>query len=175
MSWRCGEGGCERLGEEREFVGGFVVVWCGWVRVMKLLSWNIRGLGGFEKRIEVRLLVGEKLPCIVCLQETKLSTFDSSLVAALWGSPNVNFSFRPSEGASGGLLTMWDSKEVEVWSSVSRQHFLLIHGKFFLSDVEFYLFNVYALCGPREKEALLASLSEQLLLVRGKQVCLWRF
>lgn len=74
---------------------------------MKLLSWNIRGLGGVEKHREVRLLVGEKLPWIVCLQETKLSVFSSALVASLWGNSNFNFSFRPSEGASGGLLIMW--------------------------------------------------------------------
>jgi len=65
----------------------------GWVRVMKLLSWNIRGLGSAEKRREVRLLVGEKVPWIVCLQETKLSAFDSSIVSSLWGNPSFNFSF----------------------------------------------------------------------------------
>ncbi|KEH24095.1 hypothetical protein MTR_7g103360 [Medicago truncatula] len=83
----------------------------------------IRGLRGVEKRREVQLLVGEKLSLLVCLQETKLHVLDSSLVASLWGNSSFNFSFRPSEGASGGLLIMWDDKEVEVWSSVSRQHF----------------------------------------------------
>jgi hypothetical protein len=37
-----------------------------WV-VMKIISWNIRGLGGVEKRPEVRKLVSEKNPSIVCL------------------------------------------------------------------------------------------------------------
>ncbi|GAU33774.1 hypothetical protein TSUD_393360 [Trifolium subterraneum] len=32
--------------------------------------------------------------------------------------------------ASGGLLTMWDSSEVEVWSSISREHVLWCHGRF---------------------------------------------
>jgi len=139
------------------------------------LSWNIRGLGSAEKRREVRLLVGEKVPWIVCLQETKLSAFDSSIVSSLWGNPSFNFYFRPSEGASGGLLIMWDTKEVEVWSSVSRTHFLLIHGRFVQSYEEFYLVNVYAPCGSRDKEALWASLSAQLLLLRGKRVCVRGF
>ena len=143
------------------------------MRVMKLLSWNIRGLGSAEKRSEVRLLVGEKVPWIVCLQETKLSTFDSSFVSLLWGNSSFNFSFCPSEGASGGLLIMWDTKEVEVWSSVSRTHFLLIHGRFVHSSEEFYLVNVYAPCGSRDKEALWGSLATQLLL-RGKRVCVCR-
>jgi len=116
-------------------------------------------------------MVGEKLPWIVCLQETKLVVFDFSLVASLWGSSNCNFSFRPSKGASGGLLIMWDNKEVEVWSSVSRQHFLLIQCKFVKSNEDFYLLNVYAPCGPREKEALWVSLYAQLMVLRGIQVC----
>jgi len=158
-----------RLGEGvRRCIGG---VWGGWVRVMKLLSWNVRGLGGLEKRREVRLLVGEKLPWIVCLQETKLSVCDSFLVSLLWGNSNCNFSFRPSKGASGGILIMWDNMEVEVWSSVSRQHFLLIHDKFLKSNEEFYFFNVYAPCGLREKEALWESSLTRLQLLRGKQVC----
>ena len=102
----------------------------------------------------MRLLVGEKVLWIVCLQETKLSAFDSSIVSSLWGNPSFNISFRPSEGASGGLLIMWDTKEVEVWSSVSRTHFLLIHGRFVQSNEEFYLVNVYSPCGSRDKEAL---------------------
>lgn len=40
-----------------------------------------------------------------------------------------------------------------------------------MSNEEFYLFYVYAPCGLREKEALWASLSAQLMLLRGKRVC----
>jgi len=39
----------------------------GRVCKMKFLSWNVRGLGGVKKRIEVRLLVGEKMLFILCL------------------------------------------------------------------------------------------------------------
>jgi len=31
---------------------------------MKVILWNVRGLGGFEKRKEVRALVQEKCPFI---------------------------------------------------------------------------------------------------------------
>jgi len=34
---------------------------------MKIVSWNVRGLGGFEKRREVRKLVGEKKSSILCI------------------------------------------------------------------------------------------------------------
>lgn len=47
---------------------------------MKVLSYNVRGLGGFEKRDEVRRLVNDKHPFVVCLQETKLGVFDDFLL-----------------------------------------------------------------------------------------------
>ena len=45
----------------------------GWSEVpMKILTYNVRGLGGGEKTEEVRRLVLEKHPMVLCLQETKL-------------------------------------------------------------------------------------------------------
>jgi len=52
---------------------GWVQWWAGWSEVsMKILTYNVRGLGGCEKRKEVRQLVLEKHPLVLCLQETKL-------------------------------------------------------------------------------------------------------
>ena len=38
---------------------------------MKFISWNVRGLRGFEKQNEVCKLVGEKESYILCIQEEK--------------------------------------------------------------------------------------------------------
>jgi exonuclease III len=142
---------------------------------MKLVSWNVRGLGGVEKRKEIRRLVGEKNPFILCVQETKLSVCDDSLCNSLWGDSSCSFSYRPSVGASGGLLIMWDAKEVEVWSSGCQNYVLNIHGRFIRTNEEFYLFNVYAPCEQREKHELWVSLSERLQLLGGKKVCVCGF
>jgi hypothetical protein len=75
------------------------------VCLMRVVSWNIRGLGGLVRRKEVRKLVGEKNPSIVCLLETKLSICDDFHCSSLWGNAPYAYSFRPSVGASGGLLT----------------------------------------------------------------------
>jgi len=53
---------------------------------MKIITWNVRGLGGFEKRKEVRSLIQDKCPFILCLQETMLQVCDSGFGAALWGN-----------------------------------------------------------------------------------------
>jgi len=113
---------------------------------MKIISWNIRGLGSFEKKREVRNLVREKNPFILCIQETKLSVFDSIVYKSMWGGENVDFSFQPSVGASRGLVTMWDVSEVKVWSTMSFDHVLVISGRFLKTGHGFVVFNVYAPC-----------------------------
>lgn len=50
---------------------------------MKLISWNVRGLGGFEERREVRQLVTEKSLFILCIQETKCVMFDDMLCKSI--------------------------------------------------------------------------------------------
>ena len=138
---------------------------------MKVVSWNARGLGGLEKRKEVRHLVTEKRPSIMCIQETKLMVIEGAMAESLWGGPCHGYSFRSSVGASGGLLTMWDSSEVEVWSSSTQEHVLQIHGIFLKTREEFYLINVYAPCDGRAKKELWDSLSVRLHILSGRRVC----
>jgi len=130
---------------------------------MKILSWNVRGLGGFEKRRKVCKLVREKQPFIVCIQETKLSMFDDFVCRSIWGDCNVDFSYQPSIGASGGLLTMWDRNEVEVWLSLSFEHSLVIMGRCVKSGDQFIIFNVYAPVEVSRQEALWSNISNRLI------------
>ncbi|MCH95720.1 endonuclease/exonuclease/phosphatase family protein [Trifolium medium] len=87
------------------------------------------------------------------------------------GASPFEFSYRPSVGASGGLLTMWDPSEVEVWSSVSREHTLVCHGRFRSSNEDFVVVNVYAPCDPGAKQRLWDSLSARLQSLVGSRVC----
>jgi len=115
--------------------------------------------------------VEEKKPLILCLQETKLAVCDDKLNLLMWGDSNHAYSFRPSVGASGGLLTVWDTLEVEVWSSVSQDNVLIIHGKFIRTNEVFFIFNVYAPCEVRARQHLWSTLSVKLQLIQGNKVC----
>ncbi|GAU49673.1 hypothetical protein TSUD_91110 [Trifolium subterraneum] len=137
---------------------------------MKIISWNIRGLGGVEKRKEVRKLVGDLNPLIVCIQETKLQNCEDFLCVSLSGSSPYAFSFQPSVGAAGGLLTLWDPAEIEMWSTASSEDVLWCHGRFSKTDEEFFLANVYAPCEAGAKQVLLDSLSGRLQALEGKRV-----
>jgi hypothetical protein len=96
---------------------------------MKVVSYNVRGLGGGEKRVEVRKLVLEKKPLVLCLQETKLQEVNDVIINSIWGNSTGDFSYQPSSGASGGLVTVWDASRLEVLSSMSFEHVLIIRGK----------------------------------------------
>jgi exonuclease III len=158
------------LGEEFR-PRGCCVVGGGVVVVMKIISWNVRGLGGVEKKREVSNLVREKSPIILCLQETKLSVCNYIVCNSLWNDSFVDFSYYPSMGASGGLLTLWDSKEVEVWATFCFEHVLGIQGRFIRSGEEFTIFNVYAPCDSNRQQVLWQNLSARLDSLHDKNVC----
>jgi hypothetical protein len=82
-----------------------------------------------------------------------------------------SYSFYPSIGASGGLLVMWDNSVVKVWSSISVDHVLMVHGRFLKSNEEFHLFNVYAPWDNGEKQ-LWNSLIVRLQQMVGRNICI---
>ena len=120
--------------------------WGGLLFIIRILSYNVRGLGGFEKRREIKRLVSYKKPFFLCLQETKLFTVDDLLIRAIWGTPSTGYSFQPSVGASGGLLTAWDASIVNVWSTTRFSHVLIIRGVVLQTNQEFVIANIYAPC-----------------------------
>jgi exonuclease III len=140
------------------------------VVVMKIISWNVRGLGGFEKRREVNYLVKEKCLFILCIQETKLSVFDAMVCKSIWSDTSVEYYYQPSIGVSEGLVTLWDSKEVEVWSTLFFEHVLGIQGRFVKTGEMFTLFNVYAPCDSNRQQVLWHNLSVRMTSLHDQNV-----
>ena len=141
-------------------VGGEAILW-GWIMVeMKILSYNVRGLGSFEKRAEVRNFIREKHSSVVCLQESNLGTVDDFIIKSVWGYVGCEYSYQASMGASGGLLTVWDPLMVEVWCTVTFRHVLIIKGKVRSTGQEFIIANVYAPCDTLAKQELWVRLSQ---------------
>jgi hypothetical protein len=101
-----------------------------------------------------------------------MSVINDALCVSLWVTLTQSYSFRSVVGASRGLLIMRDPSVVEVWSSFSIEHVLIIDGRFIDSNDEFHLFNIYAPCDNGDKQLLWNSLSEHLQRLVGKNVCL---
>ena len=72
--------------------------------VMRIIIWNVQGLGDVEKKQEVRKLVSDKIPSILYLQETKLTVIDELTCAALWGNLTYSYSFWSFVGGIWGFV-----------------------------------------------------------------------
>ena len=78
-------------------------------RQSKVLFWNIRGINSQEKWDAIADKIKESACHVLCLQETKRETFDAFYIKKFCPRSLDKFAFSPSIGASGGLLTVWNS------------------------------------------------------------------
>jgi exonuclease III len=81
---------------------------------LKLISWNVQGLNNKDKRAQIKnalkLWNGE----IICFQETKMEHIGRAVIRSFWANRFADWAYQESEGASGGILIMWEKRVVEV-------------------------------------------------------------
>ncbi|KAH7666231.1 RNA-directed DNA polymerase protein [Dioscorea alata] len=75
---------------------------------MKILSWNVRGLGKPSKRHLVKEIISSSRSDIICLQETKLQDVHKSTWRTIGGVRLNSFDFLPAQGSAGGIIVAWD-------------------------------------------------------------------
>ena len=80
---------------------------------VQILTWNVRGLNDSGKRLRIKHMLKLWQPDIICLQEAKLELITSAIVRSLWRCHHVYWMFLGSNGASGGILLMWDKRCVK--------------------------------------------------------------
>ncbi|KAL0011411.1 hypothetical protein SO802_006519 [Lithocarpus litseifolius] len=80
---------------------------------LKILSWNVRGLNDFRKRLVVKNFLRQWKCDVVCLQETKLTGMDRQMVGSLWSCPFVDWVALDAVQTAGGVLMMWDRRVLE--------------------------------------------------------------
>ena len=80
---------------------------------LKIVTWNARGLNDGSKRLRVRNLIKRWRVDLVCFQETKLNVVSRGLIGSLWGGRHVDWLFVGSQGASGGILLIWDKRYMQ--------------------------------------------------------------
>ncbi|KAL6328062.1 hypothetical protein AAG906_033333 [Vitis piasezkii] len=79
---------------------------------MKIISWNVRGLGSRNKRRMVKDFLRSENPDVVMIQETKKENCDRRFVGSVWTVRNKDWVALSASGASGGILIIWDSKNL---------------------------------------------------------------
>ena len=91
---------------------------------MKILSWNVHGLGSRVKRAIIKESVRRnKIDDVLLIQETKLRTVSDSLVKEVWGRSLSYWCCREAVGAAGGIIVMWSSRAFSLLRINGLVHF----------------------------------------------------
>lgn len=82
-------------------------------RQIKCLSWNVRGLNDARKRRIVKRFIKNENPEIICLQETKLSNIDNSILKEIVGPKYQDYEVIDARGTAGGVLLTWQTNKFQ--------------------------------------------------------------
>ena len=85
-----------------------------------ILSWNVRGLNAQARRDNVRTLVDDIRPSIVCLQETKLDVIPTSLILSMLGRAFPEYAYLPASSTRGGILIAGRQADVSFSDVLAR-------------------------------------------------------
>lgn len=114
-----------------------------------MLCWNIRGINSEAKQLALRNAIRDSGCSVICLQETKRVSFDLSYVKLFGPRQFDQFVFVPSNGASGGLITIWNSATFSGSLIFSESFACGVKLTSLESAKEWSLVNVYGPCdGP---------------------------
>lgn len=79
-----------------------------------ILIWNVRGLNDRGRRDNLRKVVDDFRPSVVCLQETKLNHISERDVISFLGRDFSEFVFLPAQHTRGGILIAWRDQSFSV-------------------------------------------------------------
>jgi exonuclease III len=93
--------------------------------MMKVVSWNCRGLGSRDKKEEVRKLLKTKKPSILLLQETKMRDLETlQELQRIWKKGEGKAI--SSRGASRGIGKIWNAEEFKLEEQLQSQFWLKV-------------------------------------------------
>eukprot|EP00253_Pinus_taeda_P024611 PITA_24611 len=127
---------------------------------MKLLSWNSRGMGHPSKTTALRDLLHNERPEILLIQETKQNQNEmQKIIDAQRHFSGVISSYR---GASGGIVTMWNSQNWDCNSTIYNQNWIRTNLNSKEENCDLIIYNVYIPNHYREKEQCWKELKENI-------------
>lgn len=121
---------------------------------MIVLTFNVRGLGGRSKRNKLRDLVREHKVDFLAIQETKMEEITHNLCYSIWGNEDCSWEFLPSEGNSGGILSIWRKSLSKVHYTFSGEGFVGVSLEWGVLRRRCVIINVYAKCEIEAKRRL---------------------
>lgn len=111
-----------------------------------ILNWNIRGINSKDKWLAISNKISESNCSIVCLQETKRETFDQSYLRNFCPARINKFDYVPSQGASGGILTVWNDSVFQGECLFKNNFSISIRFTSIRNNQSWILTNIYGPC-----------------------------
>ncbi|WJX93090.1 hypothetical protein P8452_74658 [Trifolium repens] len=90
----------------------------------------------------------------LAIQETKLEVISETLCYGLWGSCDCDWVFLPSEGRSGGILSIWSKSNNSLIFSFMGEGFVGVCLEWGVLKTIFFVVNVYSKCDINSKRVL---------------------
>ena len=126
---------------------------------LTILMWNVRGLNDAAHRELVRETVNCSRPMIVCLQETKLSSFNNTPAMETLGQYLDSYLELGAQGTRGGILLAWNKDMISMTNAVNRVFTISAMIKVASSDTQFLMTTCYGSADDGRKEDFLAELN----------------
>lgn len=127
---------------------------------MIVLSWNIRGLGARVKRSSLRKIIHIHDPSFIAIQESKLETCSSKLIRSFWRLDNIDWALCPSQGNSGGIISLWSKSFFSMSSTLSSRHWLATQGVILSCQLECIIINIYNPCSVEARAVVWSEIAE---------------
>ncbi|GKV27405.1 hypothetical protein SLEP1_g36578 [Rubroshorea leprosula] len=124
-----------------------------------------------EKRDKEEKANMEQAEAIGKKRETKLEIVDKNICRRVWGTDDFDWVVKASNGLSGGLLSIWNSKVFRKIDVIEGENFLGVSGLWGEEDSLVYIINIYSPCQLPGKRALWEEL-QGLITSRGGKWCL---
>ena len=89
--------------------------------LMKIATWNVRGLGSQQKKSMVKNFIKDECVDFIGLVETKHDVISQWDLLAIWGQQSHEWIQSPATEGSGGVLVSWHTASFGVISSIIAQ------------------------------------------------------
>jgi len=134
---------------------------------MIVASFNVLGLGGGLKRNKIKQLLRQHNVDFLAIQETKMDSISKSSCASIWGNEDFDWAFLPSEGNSGGILSIWRKSMATLYYTFRGEGFVGVCFDWGIDKQICIIINVYSKCDLADKKRLWA----RLILARRNLGC----
>ena len=121
---------------------------------MKIISFNVRGLGRGIKWGSIRRMVIKETVGMLCLQETKKEAIDKALCQALWGYSEVKWELNPTINSPGGMLCLWSEATFKMENKITGSGFIFLQGIWHGYGERVVILNIYSPCDVNMKRIL---------------------